>query len=234
VKIRWVSIPSGGTIGWAETGKWDFPAGTVFVKHFGLPIDDDDPLVTQRLETRLLVVQPGGDVYGVTYKWRADYSDADLLTTILEETIPISSSAGDWDQVWTYPGPSDCLSCHNSEARGVLGAKTASLNGSWQYPSGVTDNQLRAWNHLGLFDVPLNEADLPTFPAHANLADTSATPEHRLRSYWDINCGQCHGPLGIAALWDARYETPLALQGIISGPLANQRDYFGGRNMANN
>ncbi len=225
-KLRWVSVPSGSKITWAESGKWAFPAGTVFVKHFELPIDEDNSLLTKRLETRLLIVQPGGSVYGVTYKWRNDNSDADLLTTILEEPISIASSGGNWIQTWTYPSPSDCVSCHNSEAKGVLGAKTASLNGPWEYPSGVTDNQLRTWSHLGLFDQVLDESQLGGFPAHASLTDTGASVEHRLRSYWDINCGQCHGPLGIAALWDARFETPLEEQGIINGALANQRDYF--------
>ncbi len=225
-KSRWVSVPTGGSITWTETGKWDFPAGTVFVKHFELPTDEDNSLVTKRLETRLLVVQPGGAVYGVTYLWREDETDADLLTDVFVEDIIISSTAGDWVQTWTYPSPSDCLSCHNPESKGVLGAKTASLNGSWTYPSGTTDNQLRTWNHLGLFDQPLDEAALSSYPAHAALSDTSATLERRLRSYWDINCGQCHGTLGIASLWDARFETPLSGQGIVSGPLANQRDYL--------
>ena len=47
-----------------------------------------------------------------------------------------------------------------------------------------------------------------------------------MRSYWDVNCSHCHGAQGIASLWDARFSTPLENQGIIMGPLANQRDYF--------
>jgi hypothetical protein len=48
-----------------------------------------------------------------------------------------------------------------------------------------------------------------------------------------MNCGQCHGTLGIASLWDARYDTPLASQGTVSGPLANQRDYFADYGLSN-
>lgn len=226
VKSRWVSVPSGEKITWAEQGKWGWPAGTVLVKHFDLPIDESNPSLLQRLETRLVVIQPGGTVYGVTYKWRSDNTDADLLTSSLTEDIIINSPTGDWVQTWTYPSPTDCLICHNQDATGVLGPKTASLNKDFLYPSGVSDNQLRTWNHLNLFSTTLDEAEVSTYPAHANINDSSASLEHRVRSYWDSNCSSCHGPQGIASLWDARYDVPLDNQGIINGPLANQRDYL--------
>lgn len=224
-KLRWVSIPSGEKVVWAEEGKWQWPPGTVFVKHFALPVDESNPSILRRLETRLIVVRDDELVYGVTYKWREDNSDADLLTTALAEDVTVFSSVGSWQQTWNYPGPTDCLSCHNTEAKGVLGLKTASLNGDLNYPSGITDNQLVTLNQLGIFSTELDELEIPDYPAHANISDQTKTLEHRVRSYWDINCASCHGPQGIAALWDARYETPLADQGVINGPLANQRDY---------
>lgn len=225
-KRRWVAIPNGSRVDWAATGKWQWPAGTVFVKHFELPVDESNPEQIKRLETRLLVVRDGGQVYGATYKWRADHSDADLLTDTLNEDIVISSPNGDWTQTWTYPSPTDCQTCHNPEAEGVLGVKTASINKAWTYPNGVTENQLRAWNNIGLFSSDI-EAQLNTnLPEHAALNDTDASSEHRLRSYWDANCANCHGPQGIASLWDARFETPLTEQGIVNGELAGQRDYL--------
>lgn len=225
-KLRWVSIPSGEKVVWAEQGKWQWPAGTVFVKHFALPVDESNPTILRRLETRLIVVRDDELVYGVTYKWREDNSEADLLTTALAEDISVSSPSGDWQQTWHYPGPTDCLSCHNSEAKGVLGLKTAALNSDFDYPSGVPSNQLVTLNQLGIFSTELNELQIANYPAHANISDQTKTLEHRVRSYWDINCASCHGPQGIAALWDARYETALADQGVIHGALANQRDYF--------
>jgi hypothetical protein len=70
---------------YAPTNTWSFPSGTVFVKTFELQTNTSDPTSLLRLETRLLVRDTNGAVYGVTYKWRSDYSDADLLTTNLTE-----------------------------------------------------------------------------------------------------------------------------------------------------
>ena len=52
VKRRWIALPQGGeAIRYSATGPWDFPAGTVFVKHFELPIDAAHPESRKRLET---------------------------------------------------------------------------------------------------------------------------------------------------------------------------------------
>ncbi|MDO3384904.1 ThuA domain-containing protein [Gilvimarinus sp. SDUM040013] len=232
-KDRWFSLPTGTTIGWNENEKWQWPAGTVFVKHFTLPIDESDTSARQRLETRLLVVGAAGSVYGATYKWRDDNSDADLLNDALNETITIAPANGERQQTWTYPGPEDCLACHNIDAQGVLGVKTAALNSTWQYPSGVTDHQLLTLSHLGALDTVLTAADLTSLPAHAAVNDNTASLELRVRSYWDVNCANCHGVQGIASLWDARMTTPLDEQGIVNGALANQRDYLTEYGLAN-
>ena len=157
VSLRWNSVPndrSGASsrIRFSPTGEWKFPAGTVLVKHFELATDESRPSVKQRLETRLLVCDSSGGVYGAGYKWRADNSDAELVKEGRLEPIAIRTRAGTPTQNWYYPGQADCLRCHTSSAAGVLGVKSRQLNRTLTYSTGVTDNQLRTWNHLGVFE----------------------------------------------------------------------------------
>ncbi len=218
-KLRWVAVPK-GRIRFSPTGEWRFPAGTVFVKTFSLPTDERHPEVTRRLETRLLVRDSAGGVYGVVYKWRADGSDADLLTSSLTEQIPIrTASGGIRMQTWYYPSRKDCLSCHTGRAGGVLGVKTRQMNRDFAYPSGVTDNELRAWNHIGLFTPRFSDSALSGFPKLAALDDTTRSLAERARSYLDANCAQCHRPGGTGAYFDARYDTPLGKQELVNGPV---------------
>ena len=226
VKRRWMAAPAtdatdstNNPIGFTPAGEWTFPAGTVFVKHFELPVDERNPDHKKRLETRLLVCDTNDTVYGVTYKWRADNSDADLLTNSLNENVVIASKDGSTrTQTWYYPSRQDCLTCHNPNAGYVLGVKTRQLNRDCTYPdTGRTDNQLRTWNHLKLFNPPIEENKIPGFAALASMTNVAVPLGERVRSYLDANCSQCHRPNGAQANFDARFSTPLASQGIISG-----------------
>ncbi len=172
-KSRFISVPQNLTIKFSPTGEWVFPRGTVLVKTFFLATNELNPTSLRRLETRLLVCDETGGVYGVTYKWRADDSDADLLATNLTEEIRIQTATGVRTQTWYYPSRQDCLTCHTANAGLVLGVKTRQLNRDFTFPSGVTDNELRAWNHAGLFDTNFSDADLKKFPTLAATDDLS-------------------------------------------------------------
>jgi uncharacterized repeat protein (TIGR03806 family) len=218
-KSRWVAVPR-GKIAFSPTVEWRFPAGTVFVKNFDLPTDASNPAAKHRLETRILVRDSDGGVYGATYKWRADGSDADLLSGAQTEEISVKDGNGEARrQMWYYPSRQDCLTCHTANAGGVLGVKTRQLNRIFRYESGIDDNELRAWNHLGLFAPAFKDDAIPTFPALAGVQDASRTLEDRARSYLDANCSQCHRPGGTVANFDARYGTPLSDQALIDGPV---------------
>lgn len=218
-KQRWIALPA-GKVKFSATEEWQFPAGTIFVKTFELPTDATNPAVKRRLETRLLVCDAKGGVYGVVYKWRDDGSDAELLPGSKTEQVAIRDGNGEvHQQTWYYPSREDCMSCHNARAGGVLGVKTRQMNRSIQYPSGIFDNELRAWNHLGLFEPRLEESKIKDFMTLAASDDNSRSLTDRARSYLDANCSQCHRPHGTVANFDARYETPPEEQAIVDGPV---------------
>jgi uncharacterized repeat protein (TIGR03806 family) len=219
LKSRWTALASGTTVAFAPTGEWSWPNGTVFIKNFSLGTDDTNPAVVKRLETRVLVRDAHGAVYGVTYQWRADNSDADLVPSAGTSAVITISTAGGGTrtQTWYFPSQSDCVTCHTAVSGGVLGVKSRQLNGSYAYPgSAITDNQLRTWNHLNMFTTPVNEASISGYPALSAVGDTNASLQQRSRSYLDANCFACHQPGGASnSAWDARYDTPLASQGIV-------------------
>ena len=237
-KQRWLAVPNNGSpytpdqqIGFASTGEWTFPNGSVFIKHFDLPIDDTNPSVTKRLETRILVRSSDGNVYGVTYKWRADNSDADLLTANgLDEAQTITTATGTRSVTWHYPSRTECLTCHTVNSGGVLGLKTRQQNCNLTYPTtGITDNQLRTFNHVGLFNPVIQETSISTYTKLVNVNDTTATLDARARSYIDANCALCHRPGGTNAAFDARYDTPLSSQKIIYGAVLNNLGITGAK-----
>ncbi len=241
VKTRWMAVPNDGPpyapneqISFAPVGEWSFPNGTVFVKHFELTVNEATG-ERKRQETRLLVRKSDGGVYGVTYKWRADNSEADLLADGLEENVTITGADGAIRvQRYSYPSRADCLFCHNQHANYVLGPKTHQLNGEFTYPAtGQSDNQLRTLNHLRLLNPPQNEASFATYLRSVSVASTTAPVQTRMRSWIDANCSHCHRPGGFGPGYDGRFYTPLPKQNLINsyvkfrdlaGSLLYQRD----------
>lgn len=223
IKQRWMAIPNDGPpytaaeqIAFAPVGEWSFPEGSVFVKQFDMVVDE----ITgerRRLETRLLVRSTDGR-YGMTYKWRADQTDADLLEGGLDEDIAITTSTGATRiQRYTYPSRSDCFFCHNRPANYVLGLKTHQLNGDFTYPTtGRTDNQLRTLNHLGLLNPAPDEASFAGYLRSVAVTNATAPVQERMRSWIDANCSQCHRPGGFGPGYDGRFYTPLENQNLIN------------------
>ncbi len=190
-KRRWVALPGTEQIEFDTTGAWSFPVGTAFVEHFELPIS---PSLTRRVEMRVFLRQVDRWI-GYTYRWNDAQTDAELLTDALSEDFTVDFGEGPETQTYNYPAPAECLGCHTSAAGRVLGARTRQLNGPFDYPL-ATDNQLHAWNCIGLFTRDIG--DPQRHGAYAELGDPNATLLERSRAYLATNCAICHQPLGPA------------------------------------
>jgi mono/diheme cytochrome c family protein len=195
-------------IGFAPRGEWTFPAGTVFVKQFELATNESDPLQRRRLETRLLVRSANGSVYGATYKWRPDNSDADLLPTNLTENV------------LSTPRPAPGRKPGIIRAARIAGLATPTAPAaSWASKrASSTANHQRLEPPRPVRSSP-SDAVLASCEFLARPDDTSRSLADRARSYLDVNCANCHRPGGTVAYFDARYDTPLEKQGLIDGPV---------------
>jgi uncharacterized repeat protein (TIGR03806 family) len=202
-KQRWMALPAGTKISFSPTAEWGFPAGTVFVKHFQLG--------SQRIETRLLVRTLDGGVYGVSYRWRPDHTDADLVSA--SQRVDMTTDEVSGTRPWFFPGPQDCLKCHTPAVK-VLGVNTRQLNRAG--PTGL--NQLVSWSNSGALSVPVRPAHLTKLPRLFPIHDRSTSLANRARSYLDANCGFCHRPGGAVADFDARFDTPLERQLLVDAP----------------
>jgi uncharacterized repeat protein (TIGR03806 family) len=218
-KRRWLALPEDGTIGFSAQADWAFPEGTVFVKHFAMALDESRPEELHRLETRFWIAARDGEFYGAVYKWEADQSDARLLSEGASEELSIVGRDGTLrSQTYSYPSSATCGTCHSAAAGPVRGVRTGQLNGDYDYglargETEVLANQLQTFSGLGLFSEPIS--DPAEYPELAAVSDESATLEHRVRSYWDSNCSMCHDDSPSSPSWDARFETPLAEQGVL-------------------
>lgn len=215
-KERFLAIPGDGKIGFDEIEYpqpapgaphgWRFPDNTVLVKTFFLETEAGNPASRRRLETRLLHFEqtPGTQEYGdqvwkgYTYVWNDDQTDADLLPAGgLDRDFTIKDSSapgGKRTQTWHFPSRAECSLCHTQAAKFVLGVNTLQMNRDHDY-GGVVANQLRTFEHIGLFSKPLPKPpeELEKLPQYA---DSSVPLAERARAYLHANCSHCHRKWG--------------------------------------
>ena len=226
-KRRWVGIPNDGapfdaneTATLRRNDPWSFPSGTIFVKHFDMPITNQGSATSFKLATRLLIVDENSETYGFTYRWRADQSDADLVLSAETRAIDVTP---DKQQDWYFPAPSDCRTCHNPTAGFVLGLNTRQMN--LELPG--IGNQIEHWEAEGLGAFASDRGSAESWRRLAPVGDNTATLTERIKTYLDVNCAFCHQPGGRGPTFDARLETPAVFQSLVDQ--LSQSNRLGGR-----
>ena len=225
IKKRWMAIPNNGSyntpqeqIAFSENDIWNFPEGTVLIKHFELPLEANNPNNTKRLETRFSIKGDDGKFYFATYKWNAAQTDAQLLETGLDESITVTDQNGqNQQQTWHYPSTAECLSCHNQASGGTLGPRTRYLNKNITYQeTGINANQLVTLSSLGVLNQTITDAQTPSFMTAVEY-NSGATLDEKARSYLDLNCAYCHSPgTGNRAEFDLRLINSLEETGLLT------------------
>ena len=186
-KSRFMAVAPGQSIELTEDGGFQFPPGSVIIKHFGISNGSTHTLK----ETRVMLRREGNwDYY--SYKWRPDQSDADLLSTYEYELIDLEHPIGDASQInYLYPDPYSCRACHGFvEERGPLGPRLNQFNFEYTYPDGRSANQLSALIEAKILDASV--WDHPMIQPLPRIDDTSASETDRALAYLHGNCGHCH------------------------------------------
>jgi len=141
----------------------------------------------------------------------------------LDFNYKIKNNTGGIDVRWHYPSRAECMVCHSRAANFVLGMSEVQMNRDYTYAGGRTDNQLRVFEHLGLFNVdwpgealsvvkdaverqqpgqrtPKASAMLPRTPANLNkLVDPYDKKQDlalRAKAWLHTNCATCHVEAG--------------------------------------
>jgi len=217
-KRRWFHIPGTNQITFAASEAWKTPAGSVWVKHFDLPLGPSPTDRRQRLETRFLVRNASG-VYGVTYRWTSE-TQAVLVPDEGEVgRYEVGSGSTLRTVEWRFPSRAECLACHNAAAGGTLSFDTAQLSRPITQPDGNVRDQISLLAAAGYFHNP------PESPSahrrHPALGDDRFSLDARARSYLAVNCAPCHRPGGAVGggFFDARLETPTDSAGLLRGLL---------------
>jgi uncharacterized repeat protein (TIGR03806 family) len=195
-KERFIGLPGGATIDYADSGAWALPEGTVLVKTFSLEVAAEGEAGggrRRRIETRLLH-RWQGQWLGYSYLWNDEQTDGELVAAAGRDVpylvVDAGAPGGSRTQVWHYPSRAECMMCHSRAAGFVLGLNTLQINRIVRH-GGVEEGQLDYLDLRGAFTEPL--ATYPGVrPRLPDPADPSLPLAARARSYLHANCAHCH------------------------------------------
>ncbi len=220
VKRRWFIIPDAtNKMTWSRDGLWTFPTNEIWVKHFDMEMERGNPATKRRIETRLIVRNAAG-VYGVSYQWNTNQTDAALVPDAgADLDLSITNSGTNYTQRWHIPSRAECRACHTPQGGFALSFTTRQMNRT-NVINGFSGNQLELLQAAGYFAASPDPVN--TLPRHSAPADVTVPLETRVRSYLDVNCAYCHRPGGTGGgAWDGRASTALFATGIINGSAVN-------------
>jgi mono/diheme cytochrome c family protein len=188
-KERWIRIPSGTRIDTSNMDGWVFPVGTKIWKEFAFG--------GRRVETRLMEkvsAAPGPNSWSFkTYQWRADESDAQLVSAAGVPNAAPTALGTTHD----IPSLDQCRNCHSRGGGDAVNGFDALQLSADRDPMAVEAARLEPG------DITMEELDrqglVTRVPApEVRIASSSAVGRWAM-GYLHGNCGNCHsagGPAG--------------------------------------
>ncbi|MER2492445.1 starch-binding protein [Catenovulum sediminis] len=195
---HFIAIPNDSTIAFSADNLWDLPVGSVLVKHLELPITVSE---TSAFETSVLFKQNSGNWAAANYHWNNEGTDANLVEQAFTANVDQFYQGATLNHDRRVRSGAECTSCHlGTGSKEPLAVNSEQLNKSYNY-QGFNENQLDAFNQIGLFDSNIGfAANYPTLP---DPSDNSASIDSRARAYLETNCSHCHD----GSLMDLNYAT---------------------------
>jgi uncharacterized repeat protein (TIGR03806 family) len=212
---RLLALPGTSRVEIGEGGRWHLPDGSVLARTVSLELEPGNPASRKRLETQVLHIE-GGNWRPYTYVWNDAQDDATLAdsagTSLTLQVVDREAPGGVRSRAYRVHGRAECTLCHNPwvekrstvfgrQSASPLGLSTGQLNREVRR-EGVSSNQLRLFEDLGLFARPLG-ARPEALARMADPYDASADLNRRARAYLQVNCAHCHqnGAGGSATIW---------------------------------
>ena len=226
---RYIALPGDSQINYRPSRAWDFPDGAVLMQT--LSVETAERSAAYRVETRLLTRQQG-QWAAYSYRWNPRQDDA-VLVPARGEQIDLPQDRGPEEsppatgrrpRTWRFPSRAECLSCHSRAVGFVLGLTELQMSREHDYGHTV-DNQLRSFQHIGLFsgNLPKPIAEMQQL---VDPYDTTQDLEARARSYLHVNCSSCHVHAGGGnARMELEFTAPRDAMKVIS--VHPQHDTFG-------
>ena len=198
LKLRFISLPQGGSVNYNDSIVFDFPVGTTLIKTFYFPTDFRDLSKGRRLmETRLLIREASG-WKALPYIWDEAQTDAVLDVAGEARSVSYTDPEGrKQEHQYFVPNLNQCKGCHNkAEMMTPIGPSARQLSGPLE-AGGKGVSQLSEWAARGMLQGLPDSSQLPT--AVVWNEPSTGTLDQRARLWLDINCAHCHQPQGPAS-----------------------------------
>jgi hypothetical protein len=184
-KRRWIALPPGAAIDGSDPDAWSFPVGTRFWKEFSF--------AGQRIETRYLERQAGGQWLYAAYAWSADGREARLAPERGKRSaFPLAEGRSH-----TIPSVSDCKACHQGGRGEVLGFSALQLSPERDPAALHVDATADALVDLRyLIDKGLLVGLPKALEQRPPRIVAASATERAALGYLHGNCGHCHNENG--------------------------------------